>query len=166
MKINKYILQQRQQCWNSNEHNKLLEMKPTLGEWKKLQKKPRRGGHIVQTSYRSYKNTFLLTAKQQLMCHACQTKYTVKHILIECTNLTHIRETFYSANDMKELFQNIEIKKCNVIPKSNKYIQKKLKEISTGPNFFYKLFLYKKYFHKLFPPHTLHFYDSLQINFP
>ena len=24
--------------------------------------------------------------------------------------LAHIRETFYSANDMKELFQNIEIK--------------------------------------------------------
>ena len=47
------------------------------------------------------------------MCHACQTKYTVQHILIECTDLPHIRETFYSANDMKELFQDIEIK--NVI---------------------------------------------------
>ena len=34
MKINEYILQQKQQCWNSNKHNKLLEIKPTLGEWK------------------------------------------------------------------------------------------------------------------------------------
>ena len=34
MKINQYILQQRQQRWNSNKHNKLLEIKPTLGEWK------------------------------------------------------------------------------------------------------------------------------------
>ena len=29
----------------------------------------------------------------------------MKHILIECTNLAHIRETFCSTNDMKELFQ-------------------------------------------------------------
>ena len=43
------------------------------------------------------------------MCYACQTKYTMKHILIECTNLAHIRKIFYSVNNMKELFQNTEI---------------------------------------------------------
>ena len=43
------------------------------------------------------------------MCYACQTKYTVKHILIECTDQAHIRKTFYSTNNMKELFQNTEI---------------------------------------------------------
>ena len=43
------------------------------------------------------------------MCYARHTKYIVKHILIECTNLAHIRKTFYSANNMKELFQNTEI---------------------------------------------------------
>ena len=75
------------------------------------------------------------------MCDACQIKNTVKHIFIECTDLVHIRETFYSANDMKELFQNIEIKKCNVIPKSDKYRRKNLKEISIRPNFSDKLFL-------------------------
>ena len=44
------------------------------------------------------------------MCHAYQTKYTMKHIHIECTDLPHMREAFYGANNMKELFQNIEIK--------------------------------------------------------
>ena len=34
MKINKYILQQRQQHWNNDENNKLLEIKLTWGEWK------------------------------------------------------------------------------------------------------------------------------------
>ena len=43
------------------------------------------------------------------MCYACQTKYTMNHILIECTDLAHVRKTFYSANNMKELFQNTEI---------------------------------------------------------
>ena len=40
------------------------------------------------------------------MCYACQMKYTVKHILKEYTDLAHIRETFYSANEMKELSKN------------------------------------------------------------
>ena len=43
------------------------------------------------------------------MRYACQTKYTVKHILIECTDVAHIRKTFYNANNMKELFQNTKI---------------------------------------------------------
>ena len=43
------------------------------------------------------------------MFYACQTKYTIKHILIECTDLAYIRKTFYSANNMKELFQNTEM---------------------------------------------------------
>ena len=34
IKINKLILQQRQQRWNNNENKKLLEIKPILLEWK------------------------------------------------------------------------------------------------------------------------------------
>ena len=60
-------------------------------------------GH-TRTTY-----SYLLEAKQQPMCYACQTKYT-ETILIKCTDLAHIREIFYSAKDMKELFQSIEIK--------------------------------------------------------
>ena len=66
MKINKYILQQRQQRWNNNENNKLLEIKPTLREWKQsFKKKMKRGGCIVQTLDRSYKdNTLLFTRRK------------------------------------------------------------------------------------------------------
>ena len=38
MKINKYILQQRQR-WSNKENNRLLEIKPTLGELKQSFKK-------------------------------------------------------------------------------------------------------------------------------
>ena len=54
-------------------------------------------------------STFLLGAKQPPMCHAGQIKYTVKDILIEYTDLAHIWETFYNANEMKELFQETEM---------------------------------------------------------
>ena len=48
----------------------------------------------------------------------------MKHILIECTDLAHIRKTFYSANNMKELFQNTEINNVISFLKTVKYIQK------------------------------------------
>ena len=151
MKIDKYKVQQRQKRWNSNKHNKLLEIRPTLGEWKQSYRKNWKEvisfrlciGHTKTT------HSYLLEAKRQPTCHVCQTKYTVKNILIECNNLAHLRETFYSANDMKELFQKNWNEKCNVIPKSGKFIWKNLKEFSTRPNFSYKLFLYKKYFNKI-----------------
>ena len=55
------------------------------------------------------------------MCHACQTKYSMKHIFIECTDLAHIREAFYSANDMKELFQKIEMNVMSFLKVRNLY---------------------------------------------
>ena len=112
MIINKYILQQRQQLWNNNENNKKLKIKPTLGEWKQSSKKKRKEEVTfcrLQIGHTRITHSYLLEGKQQPMCYACQTKYTVKRILIECTDLAHIRKTFYSANNMKELFQNTEM---------------------------------------------------------
>ena len=42
-------------------------------------------------------------AATNILCMSHQ-KYIVKHIFIECTSLAYIKETFYSANDMNELF--------------------------------------------------------------
>ena len=110
MKINKYMLQQRQKCWNNNENNKLLEIKPTLGEWKQsLKKKRKEEITLSRLQIGHTRITHLFTQRKTTKCYACQIKYTVKHILIECTDLAHIIKTFYSANNMEELFQNTEI---------------------------------------------------------
>ena len=111
MKINKYILQQRQQLWNNHENNKLLEIKPTLGEWKQSFKKTKEEVTLsrLRIGHTRITHSYLLEGKQRPICYAGQTKYIVKHILIECTDLVHIRKIFYSANNMKELFQNTEI---------------------------------------------------------
>ena len=179
MKINKYMLQQRQQHWNSNKHNKLLKIKPALREGKQSYRKKTKKRRLycpdfVYVIQGQHILTYLKWSSNQ--CHTCQTKYTVKHILIECTDLARIRETFYSANDMKELFQNIEMKNIMSFLKAINIHSKYLKEFSTRPNFSYKLFLKKKYFNKIWSfPQTvpknkkekilfLHD-DSLQINF-
>ena len=58
------------------------------------------------------------------MCYVCQTKYTVKHIIIECTDRAHIRKTFYGVNNMKELFQNTEINNVILFLKTMKLYTK------------------------------------------
>ena len=143
MKINKYILQQRQQRWNNNENNKLLEIKPTLGKWKQSFKKTlKRGGYIVQTLDRSYKdNTLLFTQRKTTNVLCMSDQIHREAYLIKCTYLAHIRKTFYSANSMKELFQNTEIN--NVISfLKTEVIHKNLKKFTIRPNYFYKPFLY------------------------
>ena len=97
MELNKYILQQRQQPWNSNKNNKSLEIKPTLGESKRGNRKSQKVGVILSRLHIGHTRTahsYLLEPKQQPTYHVYQTKYTVKYILIECTDLVHIRETF------------------------------------------------------------------------
>ena len=88
MKINIYLLQQRQQRWNNNEKNKLLEIKLTLGEWKQSFKNWKEEITLsrVRIGHTRITHFYLLEGKQQSMRYACQTKYTVKIILFECTD--------------------------------------------------------------------------------
>ena len=116
-------------------------------------------------------HSYQLKTKQQPTCHACQTKYIVKHILIECTNLAHIRETFSNTNNMKELFRNIEtrnvmsfLKAINKYAKTKKKFQQNQIFLQTAPlqeilqqNLILSTNCFKKSF--LLPD------DSLHINF-
>ena len=78
MKINKYLLQRRQQCWNSNKHNELLEIKLTLGKWKQAYRKKQKEVILSRLciGYKKTTRSYLLDAKRQPTCHVCQTKYT------------------------------------------------------------------------------------------
>ena len=50
----------------------------------------------------------MLKEEEQPMCHAYQTEYTIKYILVECIDLAPTREIFYNAISMKELFKKIK----------------------------------------------------------
>ena len=85
---------------------------------------------------------------------------TVKYILIECIDQAYIKETFYSVNDMKMLFQKTEmnnvksfIKGVNLYRKIQRNFQQdqissanffSTRNISTKSDPFHKLFLCKE----------------------
>ena len=149
---------------------KLLEIKPTLIEWKQsYRKKNKRKDEVILSrlsiGHTRTTHSYLKQSSYQRVMHARpNTLWNTFSLNVS---------TFYGTN-MNELFQNNEIKECNVIPKSDRYIRKNLKEISTRPIFSYKLFLYKIYFNKTWSlpqtvplPKNLFLLqdDSLQINF-
>ena len=117
----------------------------------RLQKKLKRGNHLVQTSYRSYwDNTFLLTwskAATNVSCIPDQIHSEIHYHWMYRPG-PYKRNLLWWKRHERAVPKNRN-EKCNVIPKSNKYIQKNLKEISTRSNFSYKLFLYKKYSDKI-----------------
>ena len=54
-------------------------------------------------------HTFLLKQVEQPQCIASQTLYTVKPFLIECWALIRNRQGFINANNMKSLFENVDM---------------------------------------------------------
>ena len=61
----------------------------------KHQKNPKERSSIIQTAHRSHKNyTSFLFNKDQPICYAYQTACAIKHILIECIDLTTTRNDF------------------------------------------------------------------------
>ena len=65
IKINKYILQQRQHRWSNNNYNVSRNQAYTMRMEAKLQKKPK------------ITHSYSLKEKEQPMCHACQTAYII-----------------------------------------------------------------------------------------
>ena len=55
-------------------------------------------------------HSYLLKKEDQPFCHACHSPFTMKHVLIECSDFTNIRNKFY-ATDIHTLFREIDISK-------------------------------------------------------
>ena len=51
---------------------------------------------------------YLLSGDSQPLCDKCQCSLTVKHILLECCSLKHVREKYFTCSSLKELFENVD----------------------------------------------------------
>ncbi len=59
-----------------------------------------------------------LNQEQPPWCVGCHTPYSIKHLLINCINLTPKRQYFYTVNNIKELFKHVEVDKILVFLKA------------------------------------------------
>ena len=53
-------------------------------------------------------HSYLLKKEDQPFCHACDNPFTVKHILVECSDFTEIRNKYYTTTDVHTLFREVD----------------------------------------------------------
>ena len=58
-------------------------------------------------------HSYLLAGGDQPQCVTCQCPLTVKHILIECPDFRDIRNKYFVASTMKDVFEQVRMR--NVI---------------------------------------------------
>ena len=56
--------------------------------------------------------------------HACDNPFTVKHILVECSDFTYIRNKYYTTTDVHTLFREVDSSKITEYLKEIKLFDK------------------------------------------
>ena len=82
--INKYILDQWQTSWNNSIGNKLLEIKPTIGEHQSVVRNIRKEEVVLarlRLGNTRVTHSYLLQGEEQPHFVGCDTPFTVRHIL-------------------------------------------------------------------------------------
>ncbi|GFN95937.1 ribonuclease hi [Plakobranchus ocellatus] len=51
--------------------------------------------------------SYLLKNEDQPFCYACDSLYTVRHILIECLDFQDTRKKYFSVTDLYRLFREV-----------------------------------------------------------
>ncbi|GFO22590.1 Pol-like protein [Plakobranchus ocellatus] len=104
-KINTYIKSIWQKDWDAEGANKLHEVLPNLGE--DLHRRGKGAGRKLETAMCRLRvghtwltQSYLLKNEQQPFCYACDSLYTVWHILIECPDFQDTRRKYFSVTDI------------------------------------------------------------------
>ena len=101
----------RNHNWEEVQSNKLKEIVPNLKEHQQLQCHNRRNEVVLtrlQIGHSRLTRLFRLKDEPPPECFGCNTRYTLKHILLECTTFSNIRRCFYNCNDMYNLFHTVK----------------------------------------------------------
>ncbi len=54
-------------------------------------------------------HSFLMSGEDVPRCVACDCNLTVEHILIECDDFTEVRQRYYDAESLQQLFQETNV---------------------------------------------------------
>jgi hypothetical protein len=52
-------------------------------------------------------HSYLLNNEERPECIPCNANFSLKHVLIDCVVVADVRQTFYNANSLSNLFTNV-----------------------------------------------------------
>ena len=128
-RVDTYICTAWQALWNNETRNKLYEIRPNLKEslcntTKSLYRKQETVMTRLRIGHTWITHSYLLKKEDQPFCHACDNPFTVKHILVECSDFTHIRNKYYTTTDVHTLFREVDSSKITEYLKEIKLFDK------------------------------------------
>ena len=99
-------MEEWQTSWNNSIGNKLLDIKPTIGEYQSVLRNIRREDVVLarlRLGHTRVTHSYLLQGEEHPQCVGCDALFTVRHFFLE------VRNNCFHVNNMKELFQDIHI---------------------------------------------------------
>ena len=108
--IVKYILKRWQDSWDQQIHNKLHEMHSLVGKTPCCYGQNRKEQVVLtrcRIGHSRLTHGYLLNNEERPECIPCNSNFSLKHVLIDCVDVADVRQTFYNANSLSNLFTNI-----------------------------------------------------------
>ena len=107
--IEPFLRSQWQQSWDSQIENKLHAITPTLGVSKHSSRKSRKEETVlarIRLGHTRLTQSYHITRSPPPRCTFCRAELSIKHLMIRCRSINHIRQKYFSQNSMFEIFQN------------------------------------------------------------
>ena len=97
---------------NNSIGNKLLDIKPTIGEHQSVVRNIRKEEVILtrlRIGHTRVTHSYLLQGEEQPQCVGCDAPFTVRYLLSEWGDFAQVRKNCFHVDNMKQLFQDIHI---------------------------------------------------------
>ena len=110
-RISKFCLQEWRDIWNIAANNKLYAIYPIAGTSCQNNLASRREAVIInrlKIGHSHLTHSYLLSGEDQPICTSCDALLTVQHILLDCPDLQDIRQKYFSASSLKDIFESVD----------------------------------------------------------
>ena len=100
-----------QQDWDAEQRNKLHSITPTVDGFKHPFFKKRRDDIVFnrcRIGHSRLTHVYRFTREPCPKCIPCQCPFTLKHVLLDCTDFVQVRRRFYQVTTLQDLFNTVE----------------------------------------------------------
>ena len=111
---NSYITGLWQEEWDQEVDNKLKQIVTRVTEGIATNTKNRKQETLLSRLLIGHSwltHSFILRKEDSPLCHSCDCTFTIKHILTDCMDLLQVRRQFYTQDNMRDLFSQVNISK-------------------------------------------------------
>ena len=110
--ITRHIVNKWQMLWNNSVGNKLFEIKPVIGQSQPVVRNVRQEEAVLarlRIGHTRITHSYLLKREEPPYCFGCDAPFTVRHILLECSDFSHIRNKHFHVDTITKLLNDVPI---------------------------------------------------------